>query len=79
MELPRELWEGQNMKTVTHKYVNGDVDLFSPSVRGGGWNPSQTSKSTHIGCNTRVFLLNMIICSSLQVTITQKSNVEART
>lgn len=28
MEFPRELWEGQNMKTVAHKYVNIDVDPF---------------------------------------------------
>lgn len=28
MEFPRELWEGQNMEPVTHKYANIDVHPF---------------------------------------------------
>lgn len=42
MELPRELWEGQNLKVVTHKCVDIDVDPFGDRwVQSfyGGTNP----------------------------------------
>lgn len=35
MELPRELWEGQNMEVVTHKCVNIDDDWYVQSFYGG--------------------------------------------
>lgn len=71
MELPRELWEGQNMKVVTHKCVNID-DPFGKNDRDrcvrsfyGGMNPLQSS-------NVSYFMLNMIVSSSLPVMISGK-------
>lgn len=62
MELPRELWEGQNMKVVTHTRVDIDVDRCIQSSYGG-INPLQ-SESTQISSNVSYFMLNVIVSSS---------------
>lgn len=82
MEFPRELWEGQNVKTVAHKYVNIDVDPFGEKTtsiamsslskgRGGGVIKAFTEHLSPC-VNVSNCMLHMIICSSTQVMITEE-------